>query len=232
MPVKGWGMLRGGLSSVIATGQQKLSVQPAASPVSQSPIKYAPVPTSEGEGRGVRTVPDVLVHYDALEIDEDLQMATAMQDELGYLWLLGSRGWASQCVNSVFMALSISTIITVDILVSINLEPNPAAGYEHTWFDEFAHVLDIVATSFFTAEAALRMHAMTFNGYFTCGFNQLDAVVVFTSWCSILFESFSIDLGPLRAFRVFRVLKEIRFLSSLQAIMVRVVSAEIQYMQY
>ena len=203
----GWGKLRSGFKEAVS----KEAVSPSA--------VYAPVPTSEA--RGVHTVPEILVHYDSLDIDEDLQMPPELRDELGELWVRGSKGAASQLVNSFPMALVISTIVAVDILVAINLEPNPAEGYQSSWFDNFAYILDVVATSLFSAEAALRMHAMSLRGYFQCGFNQLDMLVVLSSWCSILFESFSIDLGPLRAFRVLRVLKEIRFLNSLQAIMVR-----------
>ena len=125
-----------------------------------------------------------------------------------------------QLVHSPYMAALITTVVLADISVSINLEPNQPADHERSNFELFAMYLDLTATFIFTGEALLRMHAMTFKGYLRSGFNQLDLVVVITAWPSILFESFDIDLGPLRAFRVMRVLKEIRFLVSLQSIMV------------
>jgi hypothetical protein len=99
------------------------------------------------------------------------------------------------------------------------LEPNPRDGHTRTDFENLAAILDVVATVIFTVEALLRIHAMTFTGYIKGGFNQLDLIVVITSWPSILVGSFDIDLGPLRAFRVLRVLKELRYLGALQAIM-------------
>ena len=51
-------------------------------------------------------------------------------------------------------------------------------------------------------EAMLRIHAMTFKGYLQSGFNQLDLLVVVSSWPAVIFESFDVDLGyclpPLR----------------------------------
>ena len=57
-------------------------------------------------------------------------------------------------------------------------------------------------------EAVLRIHAMTFGLYIKSGFNQLDFIVVITSWPTIVLSNF-VDLGPLRAFRVMRVLKQV-----------------------
>jgi hypothetical protein len=125
-----------------------------------------------------------------------------------------------QAAHSPLMVVLISVVVLTDIGVSINLEPNPPAGHEPTSFEIFAFWLDLAATFIFTLECVLRIHAMTLKGYLKGGFNQLDLAVVITSWPSILFESFDIDLGPLRAFRVMRLLKEIRFLTSLQSIMV------------
>ena len=105
------------------------------------------------------------------------------------------------------MVTVITVVVFMDVSVAINLDPNPPDDHIRTDFESFALILDLIATIIFTVEAMLRIHAMTFRGYLKSGFNQLDLVVVVTSWPSILVESFDIYLGPLRAFRVMRVLK-------------------------
>jgi hypothetical protein len=124
-----------------------------------------------------------------------------------------------QFVHSKPVIGFITLVVIVDVGVAINIEPNPPSGHTKTDFELFAQTLNIAATVTFTVEALLRIHAMTLKGYIKSGFNQLDLIVVLTSWLSILLESFEIDLGPIRAFRVLRILKEFRYLGALQAIM-------------
>ena len=154
-------------------------------------------------------IPELLAHYEALEINEELQLGEETQRDMGDMWILGSRACASQLASSKFTMILVSTVISVDILVSINLEPNPPPGQPKSDFEYFALVLDIVATTIFTLEAFVRIHAMTFSGYLSSGFNKLDLLVVLTSWPAIFVESFGVDLGPLRAFRVMRALKKV-----------------------
>ena len=175
--------------------------------------QYAAVPTEDNDvddRQGYEHfIPELLEHYEALEKSEELQLGEETQRDMGNIWILGSRACASQLAHSTFTMVLVSSVILADILVSINLEPNPPPDQEKTDFEIFAYVLDIVATTIFTIEAFVRIHAMTFSGYIISGFNKLDLVVVLTSWPAILIESFGIDLGPLRAFRVMRVLKKV-----------------------
>ena len=127
-------------------------------------------------------IPELLAHYQAIEINEELQLGEGTQRDMGDMWILGSRACASQLASSKFTMVLVSTVISVDILVSIHLEPNPPPGQPKSGFEYFALVLDIVATTIFTLEAFVRIHAMTFSGYLSSGFNKLDLLVVLTSW--------------------------------------------------
>ena len=180
----------------------------SSTPLSQCPA----VPTvddvvDDRHGYG-HFIPELLEHYEALGVNEEL-MGEETRRDMGNMWILGSRACASQLAHSTFTMVLVSTVIIADISVSINLEPNPPPDREKTDFEVFAFVLDIVATTIFTIEALVRIHATTFSGYIRSGFNKLDLVVVLTSWPAIFVESFGVDLGPLRAFRVMRVLKKV-----------------------
>ena len=155
----------------------------------------------------------ILDYYDALDQDSELHMAEAARTDYARLCNRSSRAWASEVASSRLMMWTLTLVIVFDICVSINREPNREMS---SGFDDFAHGLDLFTVCIFTLEALLRMYAMTFRGYVSQGFNQLDLVVVVLSWPAIIFEEFNVDVGPLRAFRVLSVLKEIRFLSSLQ----------------
>ena len=100
-----------------------------------------------------------------MELDDVAQIAVGARGELGPLWLLGPLAVASAVVDSRFVTTLVSIVVMLDILVSINLEPNPPEHYDPAGLDEFAFVLNIIATSIFTIEMFLRIHAMKFKGY-------------------------------------------------------------------
>ena len=143
--------------------------------------------TEEEEDDGYENlIPELLEHYQLLELNEELQLAEETQRDMGEMWILGSRACASQLAHSTYMTATIASVIILDIAVSINLEPNPPHGRAQTDYELFALVLDIIATTMFTIEAFIRIHSMTFSGYWlSSGFSKHSSSLAIRTRCAL-----------------------------------------------
>merc|ERR1711871_936059 len=96
--------------------------------------------------------------------------------------------------------------------------------------------MDIVLTVIFTLEMFIKILAYgMYKGtpelpsYISDGWNRLDFVVVVISWVAILVEALEIELpikvSTLRALRIMRVLKSLRFFTGIKMILVTLARA-------
>ena len=86
-------------------------------------------------------------------------------------------------------------------------------NHTHTQFLSLVFVVMIKSRKLETkiyhhAHSLILTHEPLQLRYIKGGFNKLDLVVVISAWPSILMTNF-ISMGPLRAFRVLRVLKQV-----------------------
>ena len=100
--------------------------------------KYEPVPSTEEEIVSeeppyAHLLPELLGYYHGLELDEELQLAVDTQQDLGNLWHIGSRAYASQIVSFLalvpllsFTSMSMTTFRPIGCLALCLVYTSPA----------------------------------------------------------------------------------------------------------
>jgi hypothetical protein len=135
--------------------------------------------------------------------------------------------------NGKFLEVLVILCIVLNTLILAIQHPSNTYPDE---FNNFMNVMDLVLTSIFTAEMFIKIMAYgLYKGtpelpsYLSDGWNRLDFVVVIISWVSVLVEALELELpikvSTLRALRIMRVLKSLRFFTGIKMILVTLARA-------
>eukprot|EP01046_Picozoa_sp_COSAG06_P070585 COSAG06_NODE_19804_length_822_cov_0.907331_1_plen_231_part_10 len=132
-------------------------------------------------------------------------------------------------------SLEVLVILCIVLNTLILAIQHPSNTYPDV-LNNFMNVMDLVLTSIFTAEMFIKIMAYgLYKGtpelpsYLSDGWNRLDFVVVIISWVSVLVEALELELpikvSTLRALRIMRVLKSLRFFTGIKMILVTLARA-------
>ena len=133
------------------------------------------------------------------------------------------------CKSSWLEVLILLCILLNTVLLAVQ---NPATTLSNDTLYVFM-IIDLVLTGIFTVEMCIRIIAMgLYNGlwpdegnyaYLCDAWNKLDFVVVISSWVNVLVELTGMDIGievsTLRALRIMRVLRSLRFFAGIKTIL-------------
>ena len=89
-------------------------------------------------------------------------------------------------------------------------------GCGDTYQDEVLPTFDLVANLVFTVDLAISMIVLGSKSFFKDYFNQIDFLVVFTSWADLVF--YGVNFSALRALRVLRPMKLVRYFKGIQSV--------------
>ena len=149
------------------------------------------------------------------------------------LRLAGDPNRAPSATNGKPLEVVVILCILLNTLILAIQHPS------NTYSDELNHVMnvmDIVLTCIFTLEMFIKIFAYgmvkgsnEIPCYLSDGWNRLDFVVVLISWLAIIVEVLELQLpikvSTLRALRIMRVLKSLRFFTGIKMILVTLAKA-------
>ena len=149
------------------------------------------------------------------------------------LALAGNPSEKSTWTNGKFLEVLVILCIVLNTLI-LAIQ-HPTNTYPQI-MNDVMNVMDLVLTCIFTVEMLVKLLAYGFYrgtadipSYISDSWNRLDFVVVIISWVSIVVELLELELpikvSTLRALRIMRVLKSLRFFTGIKMILVTLARA-------
>ena len=107
---------------------------------------------------------------------------------------MGSRGtgWVTVTENAYFTNFILFAILWSSIMLAMESPAYPAEGSKA---EEAFFGIDVAFTVVFTVEMGIQWAALGLGGYFAATANQLDFIIVFTAWLSLILELSGVDAG-------------------------------------
>ena len=122
-------------------------------------------------------------------------------------WGYRGTGWITITENAYFTNFILFAILWSSIMLAMESPTYPAEGSEA---EEAFFGIDVTFTVVFTIEMCIQWAALGLGGYFRATANQLDFIIVFTAWLSLILELSGVDAGTLTALRSLRLLRILR----------------------
>ena len=122
-------------------------------------------------------------------------------------WGYRGTGWIAITENAHFTNLILFAILWSSIMLAMESPAYPAEGSKA---EEVFFGIDIALAAVFTIEMGIQWAALGLGGYFRATANQLDFIIVFTAWLSLILELSGVDPGTLTALRSLRLLRILR----------------------
>ena len=122
-------------------------------------------------------------------------------------WGYRGTGWVTVTENAYFTNFILFAILWSSIMLAMESPAYPAEGSKA---EEAFFGIDVAFTVVFTVEMGIQWAALGLGGYFAATANQLDFIIVFTAWLSLILELSGVDAGTLTALRSLRLLRILR----------------------
>ena len=122
-------------------------------------------------------------------------------------WGYRGTGWVTITENAYFTNFILFAILWSSIMLAMESPAYPAEGSKA---EEAFFGIDVTFTVVFTVEMGIQWAALGLGGYFAATANQLDFIIVFTAWLSLILELSGVDAGTLTALRSLRLLRILR----------------------